>query len=235
VTARKPDLRLVPRDAINAPAGDHALRLPDDGQLVAAIRAGDVGAAGALYDRMRPVVVSTLHRLLGASDADHPDLAQQAMIALVETIDRYRGECSLDGWAATITAHIVYKHIRRRKVERRIFAADFARGGEPSDRSSYGNDAPSVLPTPSPFRALAVRGLIDRVTSHLDAMDRERAFAVVLHDVHGYDLKEIAAITKVTVSAAQTRLSRGRRELHERIAADPELADALEASNGGET
>jgi RNA polymerase sigma-70 factor (ECF subfamily) len=236
VTARKPDLRLVPRDAINAPAGDHALRLPDDGQLVAAIRAGDVGAAGALYDRMRPVVVSTLHRLLGASDADHPDLAQQAMIALVETIDRYRGECSLDGWAATITAHIVYKHIRHRRVERRIFAADVTLGGEPSGLAPPAGAAPTTVPSsaPSPFRALAVRGLIDRVTGHLDAMDSERAFAVVLHDVHGYDLKEIAAITKVTVSAAQTRLSRGRRELHERIAADPELADALEATGGGE-
>jgi RNA polymerase sigma-70 factor (ECF subfamily) len=219
VTARKPDLRLVPADAPNAPA---ARPSPDDGQLVAAIRAGDVGAAAALYDRMQPVVTRTLNRLLGATDPDHPDLAQQAMIALVETIDRYRGECSLDGWAATITAHIVYKHIRHRRVERRVFATELAALGEQQ------TIAPPLT------KSLALRGLITRVGGHLDQMDRERAFAVVLHDVHGYDLKEIARITNVSVTAAQTRLSRGRRELHERIAGDPELADALEACGGGE-
>lgn len=203
-----------------------AKALPDDGQLVAALRAGDVGAAAALYDRMRPVVERTLNRLLGAADSDQPDLAQQAMIALIETIDRYRGECSLDGWAATITAHIVYKHIRHRRVERRIFAGDFA--GDLVRAPDHGKVVASAAKT------LALRGLIDRIAQHLEQMDAARAFALVLHDVHGYDLKEIATITNVTVSAAQTRLSRGRRELQDRIAADPELADALVVARGDE-
>ena len=219
VTARKPDLRLVPTAVPDAAADKPA---PDDGQLVAAVRVGDVAAAGAFYDRMRPVVMRTLNRLLGAADADHPDLAQQAMIALIETIDRYRGECSLDGWGATITAHIVYKHIRHRRIERRIFAGSL--GAEP--------DVPARSATPA--QGLALRGLCDRVAAHLEGMEPKRAFTVVLHDVHGYDLKEIASITNVSVSAAQTRLSRGRRELHDRIAADPDLADALQSPPEGE-
>jgi RNA polymerase sigma-70 factor (ECF subfamily) len=193
----------------------------DDAQLIAAVRAGDVASAGAFHDRLRPAVERTLNRLLGSADPDHPDLAQQAMIELVETIDRYRGECSVEGWAATITAHIVYKHIRRRRLERRIFA-----GGLTLASDERAPALPNVL---------ALRGLVDRVAGHLEKLDRDRAFTLVLHDVHGYDLKEIASITRVTVSAAQTRLSRGRRELHARIAADPELAGALEAAGGGDT
>jgi RNA polymerase sigma-70 factor (ECF subfamily) len=192
----------------------------DDSELLASLRAGDTSAAAALHDRARPQVDRTLRRLLGRNDQDIEDLAQLAMIELVFTIDRYRGDCSLDAWIATITAHVVYKHIRRRQTERRIFSAI-----SPDDL---------VIASPQHHgRDTVLREAIRRVLAHLDGMDEARAWAFVLHDVCGHDLKEIAQITGVTVSAAQTRLVRGRRELHERIQADPELASLVTELEGG--
>jgi DNA-directed RNA polymerase specialized sigma24 family protein len=66
-----------------------------------------------------------------------------------------------------------------------------------------------------------------RVLAHLDTMDEGKAWALVLHD-----LREISEITDVSLTAAQTRLMRGRREIHERIAGDPELAQLLESTDG---
>lgn len=206
-----PRLWLVP----NRPAHAASPAL-DDAELLAALRAGDAGAATALHDRARPQVDRTIRRLLGAGDVDHDDVAQQAMIELVSTIDRYRGECSLDSWTSTITAHAIYKHIRRRRTERRIFSAldaDLLADTRSSSKTS---------------REAIARNLMTRVRVHLDAIDESKAWAFVLHDVCGYDLREIARITGVTVAAAQTRLVRGRREVHERIASDPELADLLD-------
>jgi RNA polymerase sigma-70 factor (ECF subfamily) len=220
VTARRPELRLVPAPPAS-PDEPAAAPAPDDGQLLAAVRAGDVRAAGAFYARTRPVVERTISRLLGSRDQDHQDVAQQAMIELVRTIDSYRGECQLDGWAATVTAHVIWKHIRHRQVERRVFAGPLASDGD------------VVAPAHTPPRQTILRAMVGRVIEHLQAMEVNRAWAVTLHDVHGYDLAEIAKIMGSSVAAAQSRLSRGRRELHERIAADPELADAFDRTDGG--
>jgi RNA polymerase sigma-70 factor (ECF subfamily) len=189
----------------------------DDSELLAALRGGDVGAAAALHDRVRPQVDRTIRRLLGPQDLDHEDLIQLAMIELVSTIGRYRGDCSLDAWTSTLTAHVVYNHIRRRKTERRIFGV---------------LDAETLAEARSSSRTLRdaiLRSVVGRVRAHLAEIDDTKAWTFLLHDVWGYDLREIAAITGVSVAAAQTRLVRGRREVHERIESDPELANLLDS------
>ncbi len=207
VTASKPTLHIVRRGAI--PPAAEAL---DDARLVAAVRSGNSGMAGAFYDRTRPMVARTVQRLLGSHDSDFDDLVQVAMIELLHSLDRYRGECSLDTWAATISGNVVWKHIRRRGLERAIFAHDVV-----------AEDVPR-----SARQQPVVRGMIARVSAHLAGMGFERAWTFLLHDVHGYSLGEVASITGTSVAAAQSRLVRGRRELHERIAADPELAGGLD-------
>jgi RNA polymerase sigma-70 factor (ECF subfamily) len=184
----------------------------DDARLVAAVRSGNAGMAGAFYDRTRPIVEKTVHRLLGASDSDFDDMVQIAMIELLHSLERFRGECSLDTWTSTISANVVYKHIRRRGLERTIFAREVA---------------PEDLPHSTVQRPV-LRGMVDRVFQHLRQMAHERAWTFLLHDVHGYSLDEVASITSATVAAAQSRLVRGRRELHERIAGDAELAGGLD-------
>lgn len=185
----------------------------DDARLVAALRAGNSRVAGAFYDRTSPVVRKTVHRLLGSSDVDFDDLVQVAMIEILRSLDRYRGECSLDTWASTISANLVYKHIRRRGLERTIFS-----------RELVPEDAPRSL-----RQRPVLRAMVERVMHYLQQISHDRAWAFLLHDVHGYSLDEIAAITGTTVAAAQSRLVRGRRELHAYIAKDPDLAGGLDA------
>jgi RNA polymerase sigma-70 factor (ECF subfamily) len=185
----------------------------DDTQLLAAVRAGDARAANALYLRGRPIVERAIRKLLGRSDQDHKDIFQQVMVELVRSIDAYRGDCPFDAWIRMLAARVVFKAVRHRRVERRVLDDTWP----PPD--FVGSDQPA-------HRAM-LRSTIDRVRRHIDDIDHDRGWAFLLHDVHGYDVREMAAIMGTSVAAAQSRLVRGRKELHERLAADPELAGEL--------
>ena len=185
----------------------------DDSTLLAGLKSRDATLSGSFYDRVRPIVDRTLTRLLGNRDGEYEDVAQRALFELVDTIERFRGDCPLDAWISIITARAAFRMIRRRRIERRLFAYV-----EPED-------APTA--TRSHASAVAARQAIERVRVELEAMDASRAWTFLLHDVYGYDLKEVSQITGASLSAAQSRLVRGRRELHERIRKDEALARFL--------
>jgi RNA polymerase sigma-70 factor (ECF subfamily) len=191
-------------------------RASEDLHLIAAVRAGDASWASALYDRVRPRIEKTVRRLLGGRDPDQEDIVQQALIELVSSIDRYRGDSPIESWASAIAAHAVYNHIRRRKVERRLF------------RTLSTALLDRVASPVRVGREGFVQNALSRVLAHLDAMDEKKAWTFFLHDVWGYDLREVADIMGVSASAAQTRLVRGRQELTERIAGDGELENVLQ-------
>jgi RNA polymerase sigma-70 factor (ECF subfamily) len=210
-------LRLVSSEP--NPSGATVRRKLDDVTLLAAIRSGDTSAASALCDRLWPQVDRTIRRLLGRFDSDREDLGQIALIEIVNTIGRYRAECSLDRWAQTVTAHVVFKHLRRRNLERRLFSQLLADDVYPASTELEGTSE--------------ARQLLGRISGHLDGMNTPRVWAFLLHDVMGYDLQEIAEMTETSAAAAQSRLSRGRRELHELIARDPELVDLIAKEEAG--
>lgn len=187
--------------------------LLDDAEILAGVRAGDAGTAAALHDRARPIVIQTLVRMLGRGDREVEDVAQRALIDLAKSLARFRGECSLDTWIARVTAHTAYKILRRRKLERRIFSDE-----ELLDVHESAVDVE---------REATHRDGLERIRDHLAAMSPDAAWTLVLHDVCGHDLREVAEITGASAAAAQSRLVRARRDLHARLAADPELVDLL--------
>jgi RNA polymerase sigma-70 factor (ECF subfamily) len=195
-------------------AATAAARLSDD-ELLAGLRRGDPAVAADFYWRVRPIVARTVRRLLGRLDQDGGDLVQIALIQLIEAIPRYRGECPLDGWVSAISANVIYKHIRRRRLERSLFV------GNPVE----GEDSLGLGQVSMPGPVIEARQLAGRIGEHLSAMNPDRAWAYLLHDVGGYSLEEIAHIAGISTAAAQSRLSRGRRELHQRIAADASLVE----------
>jgi RNA polymerase sigma-70 factor (ECF subfamily) len=176
-----------------------------DDEVCRALRAGEPWAADAVYDRVKDVVDAVVFRLLGPGDAERDDLGQQAVERVITTIitGRFSQECSLRSWATLITQHLAIDAMRLRARERKVF-----------DRS-VGAQAIELIAEDSrtPDRALDASRRVERLVSALSKVKRTRAEAVVLHDIFGYSLAEIAGLTGASVAAVQSRLVRGRSEV----------------------
>lgn len=191
----------------------------DDASLIEAVAAGEASRAVVLYDRLRPVVSRTIRRLAPRS-LEHEDLVQQAFMELVVSLRSRPQVRSLDAWASTIAARTVYQRLRRAKLEER-----FAPVGSTEEDSTRMENA--TTPGDGPLLTSVRRQALGRVASVLAELNQRRVQVFVLHDVHGFELKEIADILGITVANAQSRLVRGRADVHTALEAQPELLAAL--------
>jgi RNA polymerase sigma-70 factor (ECF subfamily) len=206
-----------------APAsGEHASAPLNDDALIEAVMQGDVRRAAQLHNRLIQIIESTVYRVCGRYEPDHDDLVQATFEQVVVTImqKRFARACSLTTWASTLAAHIAFKALRSRARQRRAFDRY-----PPEDLTGARFDVDLE-------RSADVGILIEQARQHLAAMDHDKATTVLLHDVLGHELAEIAVLTNVSVAAAQSRLVRGRRELYGRMEAEWNSARRKESSDG---
>jgi len=176
-----------------------------DRELLAAIRHGDGSSAQLLYDRLQPAIEHAIRRVLRQRTEQNDDLIQITFERIVRGIieDKFAGQSSLTTWASAIAGHVAIDALRRSVRERRLFS----------------NTTPTeVSPLPSGERAMAERRLearseIQRLHRILGKMKPSLAETLVLFDVLGHNLDEVAALLGITPSAAQSRLFRARKEL----------------------
>jgi RNA polymerase sigma-70 factor (ECF subfamily) len=198
VPSRRAQLRAVPQSDAAA----------TDAVILEAFEQNSPEFGKLFYDHLIRTVEGNLLRVMGERATEHDDLVQntfeQILLSLVRK--RYQRACSLKSWAAAITTRVGLNAIRSRKTQRKYF--------EPSSEDASSAEGPSFE---NPNRMMESRSLLLRVREEISALSAPRAEAVVLHDVLGHELSEVAALTNVTVAAAQSRLVRGRKQLHERL------------------
>jgi RNA polymerase sigma-70 factor (ECF subfamily) len=204
---RRPFLRAITGGATPSQAPAYT-----DTELFEGIATGDERIARELYRRLLPAVEAALYRVLGRREHDHEDLIQSSFEQIILTLAqrRYAQACSLNTWASTIAAHVALKSLRSRYRQRNVFDARVG-ADELLELTSSGQDVE---------RTVGDRRELERLRLRLSELPAAQAEAVVLHDLMGHPLAEIAAITGASVAAAQSRLVRGRKELMARMAAD---------------
>jgi len=178
---------------------------PTQAEILAGVAAGQRWAHAALYDMLYPVVARTLQKILHETSSDYEDLVQTSFERIVRTLTQERAAqvVNLPAWAGSIAAHVALDALRAKIRERRFFDRD--------DASSP--RAVEMVVAHNMERQLEARRQLEWLQETLARMNDDQAQTIVLHDVLGHDLAEVAVMMGASVAAAQRRLSRGHHEL----------------------
>jgi RNA polymerase sigma-70 factor (ECF subfamily) len=176
-------------------------------EVLRGVVVGEPWADEALYDTLYPIVAAALQKILHRP-VDYEDLVQSSFERIVRTLHR-PGALEIENlgaWASTIAARVALDALRSRSRERGVFD----RQGAPLrtiEEASYG---------PDPEHQIHVRQELQWLQGQLADMNAEQAEVMLLHDVLGFELSEIARVTGTSAAAAQKRLSRAHLELRRR-------------------
>jgi RNA polymerase sigma-70 factor (ECF subfamily) len=173
-----------------------------DEELVAAAQGGDAAAMDALLRRHYDRVHAVCRRIAGSTrDAD--DAAQEAMIRVVRSLDKFDGRSAFSTWVYRIATNTSLDELRKRKRRPQLHMVDDDDAPEPVDDLSHRT-----------VDAVADRLAIDEALAELPEDFR---VPVVMRDVGDLDYAEIALELGVPVGTVKSRIARGRRMLVERL------------------
>lgn len=192
------------------PAQANGARNDSPPAWIRAIRAGDADALSRWYRAEHPAVWRLCLGFL-ADRAEADDAAQDAMLHLLDTLDRYDPRRPWPLWRNALVLNQCRDRRRRDAARERAETAG-------------AHEALPTLPD-DPFDAASRAELTDLVTRSLRHLSPREREAFVLHDLEGGSTGEVAAALAIAESTVRVLLATARRRLREllapRVAGDP--------------
>ncbi len=177
----------------------------DEAALVRRMQGGDEMAFREIMDRYQAKVFSIIYGILrNRNDAE--DIAQQVFAKIYFSIRGFDFRSSLLTWIYKITVNECYDYLRKKKVRKLVYESDFSEEEsqrlERSDRSADGQ--------PLMDETLARRDLVMKLLAKVSEEDRK---LLLLKEVEGLSVEELAAVTGMNENTIKVKLFRARQKL----------------------
>jgi RNA polymerase sigma-70 factor (ECF subfamily) len=168
-------------------------------ELVEGLRRGDAAAYRQVFDRFSPRITRIICRLF--SDAQLArDVVQTTFLIVVQKIVHFDGRSSLLTWMTRIAIHEGYAQAKKQ-----------------SRRVSPEQQEP-IKPSLTPEDQHSDRELSHKLLQLLSTLPEDKRTALLLFEVEGFSVSEIAEITGEPKGTLLARLSRTRAQLQKDLA-----------------
>lgn len=184
-----------------------------EGEALAGARRGNPESFEILYKRHKGHVYSLCLRML-KNAATAEELTQEAFLQVYRKIRHFRGESAFSTWLYRVTFNTVLIHLRKKRPCEL-----------PLDSTSI-LDCTQTPQDKLPVEDVTLAGSLDRVM--LDRAVSElppgQRMAFVLHDIEGYEHKEVGKLLGWSIGCSKSQLHRARLKLR-RLLTSPRLAN----------
>ncbi|MBX7083780.1 MAG: RNA polymerase sigma factor [Nannocystaceae bacterium] len=187
-------------------------------ELVRRAARRDREAQTAVLAAVAPRVLAAVRGVLGVHAADVDDVAQDSLIALLDALPNFRGDCPIASFACGVAVRTALRS-RRRWLRRA------------PKHEQYGREQLDVEPAHGVDVQLDRARRLAVLRTLLGALPLPQAEALALRCILEADLPEIAAAAGVPVNTVRSRIRLAREALLQRIDADPSLRALFEVDH----
>jgi RNA polymerase sigma-70 factor, ECF subfamily len=173
--------------------------VPLDYDLVGRAQEGDADAFSALFHAHKARIYSVCLRMTN-NTAQAEDLTQDAFLQVFRKIGMFRRDSAFSTWLHRIAVNTVLMHFRKRSLRQVSLDELYCNSDHVKIRREYGAEDNRLA------------GCIDRMALAGAIKDLPHGYRTIflLHEVHGYEHKEIAEMLACSVGNSKSQLHKAK-------------------------
>ena len=209
--------RVPTLEPIGPPAGPAGPKAPaskavgalDDRELVRRAQQEDQEAFEELVRRHQHRVFAVAGGILRRRE-DVEDISQQVFVKAYFSLKRFDQRAAFSTWLYKITVNECWDLLRKKKVRPLVYEADLSEEQARQITAAEEKDGGG----PDISERLETRQRVDRLLDGLDERDR---LMLILKEVEGFAVEEIAEVLDLNANTVKVRLFRARRRIVNRV------------------
>lgn len=201
--------RLVQPEPAPGPASDDLL------PIARAAVSGQPAAIRTLVTAVGGPMLRTVRKVMGGAHPDIDDVLQEAALALLSALPRFRGDCSVVHFAHRVAVLTAMSARRQSRTRQQWSDLDAELEELPEDKQE------------SPWLVLVAAQRRHILRELLDELPDTMAEALALHYMVGYTVDEIASTSGVPENTVWSRLRLGKEALRRKLATDARMVELL--------
>jgi len=176
-----------------------------EGEALCLAQQGNAAAFEFLYRRHRKRVYALCLRMV-RDPLQAADLTQETFLAVLRGIRDFRGQSTFTTWLHQVTRNTVLMCFRKKRIKETSLE-EVAESPADDDRAPKEFGAPDRC-----LEATADRMALQTAVSQLSRGFRS---ALILHDLHGYEPREVAAMLGYAAGTSKSQLHKARLRVRE--------------------
>ena len=169
----------------------------NDGEVMSAVRAGDVGSLGVLFERYHAQIYRYCVRMTGNPTASE-DLVQEVFTRILKYARTFRDGTNFKAWIFRVSRNVCHDHFRRHHREVELESPDERPGKETPVQES-----------------LEQAEDLTRLNQALDKLPEDRRELLILSRFERRKYSEIAQLLDCSVGAVKVRVHRAMKQLRD--------------------